>query len=273
MKSIFNSCSILVFLGLTLLNCESRKPETPTQDSSPKTILAIFAHPDDESTVAPVLAKYAAEGVNVYLATATDGRLGYTQHAKIPKGDSLAAARKLELQCAAEKLGINPPIMFGLHDQLKMGEGMATFNKQMDSLRKGVIKLFNELKPDVVLTWNASGWTGHHDHRLVGAVVTEVYESRNWDKPSQLLYPAIPTGQFPDEAAISLATVDKSFLTVTISISESDYARSKEAWLCHKSQYTPETVNQMHAMIKDAMQSTWYFQPHDGKNEPKQTLF
>lgn len=273
MKSIFNSYSTLVLLGLTFLNCESPKQETPTQDNSPKTILAIFAHPDDEATVAPVLAKYAAEGVNVYLATATDGRLGYTEHAKIPKGDSLAAVRKLELQCATEKLGINPPIMFGLHDQLKMGEGMASFNKQMDSLRRGVIKLFNELKPDVVLTWNASGWTGHHDHRLVGAVVTEVFESKNWDKPSQLYYPAIPAGQFPEGSPINLATVDPSFLTVTVIISESDYTKSKEAWLCHKSQYTPETINELHSVIKQAMQSTWYFQPHGGKSEPKQTLF
>jgi LmbE family N-acetylglucosaminyl deacetylase len=56
----------------------------------PKHLLAIFSHPDDEATVSPVLAKYAAEGVTVYLAIATDGRYGVTDHAKIPAGDSLA---------------------------------------------------------------------------------------------------------------------------------------------------------------------------------------
>ena len=70
-----------------------------------KIILAVFAHPDDEQTVGPVLAKYAAEGAKVYLMTATDGRYGTAGHAHIPAGDSLVAARTLEIKCAAERLG------------------------------------------------------------------------------------------------------------------------------------------------------------------------
>jgi LmbE family N-acetylglucosaminyl deacetylase len=154
-----------------------------------------------------------------------------------------------------------------------MGEGMAAFNQQMDSLRKGIIKLFNELKPDVVLTWNASGWTGHHDHRLVGAVVTEVFESKKWSSSSQLYYSGIPAENFPEGSELPLSTIDKSFLTVTVPVSESDYAKSNEAWLCHKSQYTPEAVSEMHGTVKRFMQTTWYFQPHGGKNELKKSLF
>lgn len=263
---------ICLVTGLFFQHC-SPKPESQPEQNQQRTLLAIFAHPDDESSVAPVLAKYAAEGVNVYLCIATDGRLGVNDHAKIPAGDSLAEARSVELQCAAEKLGIHPPIMFGLHDQLKMGESNIAFNTQMDSLRKGVIQLFNELKPDVVITWGASGWTGHHDHRLVNAVVTEVFESQAWDKPSQLFYAAIPTGSLPKESGFSLATVDKKFLTVTIPVNDVDYARSKDAWLCHKSQYTPETVENMFQTIKSVMQTSWYFQPHTGDGKPRQTLF
>jgi LmbE family N-acetylglucosaminyl deacetylase len=39
-------------------------------------ILAVFAHPDDETFVGPVLARYAREGVKVYLAIATKGEKG-----------------------------------------------------------------------------------------------------------------------------------------------------------------------------------------------------
>ena len=236
-------------------------------------MLAIFAHPDDEATVAPVLAKYAAEGITVYLCVATDGRLGVTDHAKIPAGDSLANVRKLELLCSAEKLGIKPPIMFGLHDQLKMGEGMGELNQQLDSLRRGVKKLFTELKPDVVITWGASGWTGHHDHRLVGAVVTEVYESQAWTKPMHLYYSSIPTGNIPKESPMQFATVDKSFLTVAIAVNDADYAKSKEAWLCHKSQYTTDMIEGMHQLLKASLQNTMYFQPHHGDISPRQDLF
>jgi LmbE family N-acetylglucosaminyl deacetylase len=154
---------------------------------TPKTLLAIFSHPDDEATVSPVLAKYAAEGVTVYLAIATDGRYGITDHAKIPAGDSLAAVRNEEAKCAAEKLGIEPPILFGLHDQLKMGEGMGPLNDQLNTMRSKIEALFTSLKPDVVITWGASGWTGHHDHRLVSTVVTEVFQTQKWNKPVQLL--------------------------------------------------------------------------------------
>src|SRR6478609_937310 len=224
---------IVLAISALLTQCSSPSSETPSSDNSPRTLLAIFAHPDDEATVAPVLAKYAAEGVTVYLCVASDGRLGVTDHAKIPAGDSLATARKLELQCAAEKLGIKPPIMFGLHDQLKMGEGMSELNQQLDSLRRGVKKLFTELQPDVVITWGASGWTGHHDHRLVGAVVTEVYESQTWTKPTQLYYSSIPTGNIPKESPMQFATVDKKFLPVTVAVSDADFVKAKEAWLCH----------------------------------------
>lgn len=263
----------LILLVALMTQCTTSPKETNSSSPAERTLLAIFAHPDDEGTVGPVLAKYAAEGVKVYLCIASDGRLGVNAFAKIPAGDSLAAARKLELECATATLGINPPIMFGLHDQLKMGEGFGPHHDQIDSLRKGVIKLFNELKPDVVITWNASGWTSHGDHRLVGAVVTEVFESQQWSKPSNLYYAAMPTGSIPKGSPMQLATVDESFLTVAISVSEDDYAKAKESWLCHKSQYQPETVEAMHQMLKEASKGIAYFRPHSGDQSPKQSLF
>lgn len=255
-------------LTLCVLSALSINAQTK---NSGKVLMAIFAHPDDEGTVSPVLAKYAAEGVNVYLVVATDGRLG-TAVTKIPAGDSLAAARKLETICAAEKLGIKPPIMLGLHDQLKMTDGYDAFHAQMDTLRKQITRLFDQLKPDVVLTWNASGWTGHHDHRLVGAAVTEVYESKRWSKPTQLYYAAIPTQNVPSGAA-GFATVDKSFLTVTVTVSDADYAKAKAAGACHQSQFTPAMWDGMHGALRMAMQNTWHFRPHSGSTEPRQGLF
>ena len=50
--------------------------EITPNTSKEKTLLAVFAHPDDESTVGPVLAKYVREGATVHLVIATDGRLG-----------------------------------------------------------------------------------------------------------------------------------------------------------------------------------------------------
>ena len=258
MTRYFSSLLVIMLLS----QCQSSP--TTKQETGPRTLLAIFAHPDDEATVSHALAKYAAEGVTVYLAIATDGRYGVTEHAKIPAGDSLAAVRNEEAKCAAEKLGIQPPIMFGLHDQLKMAEGYGPVHEQLNTMREKVNELFITLKPDVVITWGASGWTGHHDHRLVSTVVTEVFQSQRWKKPTQLFYSAIPTGNLP---------VDSSFLTVKIPIADADFEKAKASWHCHQSQYTSETVEGMHQMIKASLKGTAYFQPLIAVSKEQHSLF
>jgi LmbE family N-acetylglucosaminyl deacetylase len=204
-----------------------------------KCLLAIFAHADDEKIIAPVLAKYAAEGVKVYIAVATDGRFGVTEHAGIPSGERLASVRADEMKCAAKQLGANPPIFMGLPDQLHSQEGKT--GADLAIIRERVIRLFTELKPDVVVTWGASGWTGHPDHRLVGDVVTDAFSSRLWGKPARLYYPEIPTGYLSKED-MRYATVDAAYLTVNIALSDADLAKAKAALYCHKSQYTPDEV-------------------------------
>ena len=52
-----------------------------------RTILGIFAHPDDENVIGSVLAKYSRQGHNVYIIITTDGKDG-TRVTKIPAGDS-----------------------------------------------------------------------------------------------------------------------------------------------------------------------------------------
>ena len=60
-----------------------------------QTILAVLAHPDDESAVGPVLAKYAEAGHDVYLALLTSGQAG-GRGTDIPTGPELG--RRLPLK-------------------------------------------------------------------------------------------------------------------------------------------------------------------------------
>ena len=258
MRKIASRLGVAVIAVLLLTQCGTPAVQ---QDKRAPVLLAVFAHPDDESTVSMVLAKYAAAGVKVYLATATDGRLGVSQHAGIPAGDTLVAARVKELNCTTEKLGINPPIMFGLYDQLKMGEGLQPFMGQLSEMRARVTKLFEELQPDAVITWGPSGWTGHPDHRLVSDIVTEVFQSRKWQRPAQLYYPAVPTSRVPPNNPIPLAPVEDSFLTVRVPVSQADYDKSKAGFLCHASQYTPEQIQQLFQSLAAAQNGIAYFQP------------
>lgn len=253
---------VMVFFvaGATILHAQNKK-----------VILAIFAHPDDEGTVSPVLAKYAAEGAVVYIAVATDGRYGVTEHAKIPGGDSLAVVRVQEMNCAAEKLGARPPIMMGLHDQLKAREGAEGFNASIDSIRNKVKELFLTLKPDVVITWGPSGWTSHPDHRLVGSIVSEVFATRIWGKPGNLFYPELVTGTIPEGSF--LATVDDSYLPVKISVGEQDYIRARNSHNCHKSQYTQEQADALQQLAWTSQKGKISFRPFIWKKTKQNSLF
>jgi LmbE family N-acetylglucosaminyl deacetylase len=258
MREFASRLLLAVLATVFLTQCRSPLPDDAPPGRAP-VLLAIFAHPDDEASVGAVLAKYAAAGVQVYLAVATDGRLGVSQHAGIPAGDSLAAIRDQELQCAADRLGLQAPIRFGLQDQMRMAEGLDPYTAQMAELRERVRKLFEDLQPDAVITWGPSGWTGHPDHRVVSAVVTEIFQRQAWRRPAQLYYPALPTGSVPPSHPIS--SVDQRFLSTRISISARDSETAKQAWLCHRSQYTPEQIEQMHQMLISAQAGVAHFQP------------
>src|SRR3954463_7818378 len=79
---------------------------------SPLRLMAVLAHPDDESLgFGGTLAKYAAEGVETSLITATRGQRGrFHGHARDsaehPGADALSAIRERELREAAAALGI-----------------------------------------------------------------------------------------------------------------------------------------------------------------------
>ena len=64
------------------------------QAQPPKKLLAIFAHPDDEQSIGPLLVKSVEEGVDVTLVKATDGRLGVNEYTDYEAGDGLAAAAR-----------------------------------------------------------------------------------------------------------------------------------------------------------------------------------
>jgi LmbE family N-acetylglucosaminyl deacetylase len=223
-----------------------------------KTILAIFAHPDDEVTMAPVLAKYASAGAEVYLAIATDGRLGVSGFAHIPAGDTLAAVRIEESRCAAAQLGIHPPIFMGLPDQLNLGSGYQGLVHSMDSIYKLVAGLLKSIHPDIIITWSPGGWTGHPDHCLVGNIVTSAYLGAHWKKVPKLFFARMPADR-PIENGWTYSDADSAFLTVRIKLSPEDMTKAKRAWLCHKSQFRPEDVDRLQKMIWDMDKPVSYF--------------
>jgi len=216
-----------------------------------RSLLAIFAHPDDESTVSPVLHRYAREGVDVTVAIATDGRLGFQEHANVPAGDELAAVRREEMKCAAEKLGVKL-VHFGYHDQLQAAGGYNGHIPHVRAMLKDIAALIEELQPDAIITWGPDGGSNHMDHRLIGDTVTGVYLGRDWDKPISLFFYGTPASLIEDDEARLLRGVHDEYLNVEISYEPEDYEAAAASVRCHWSQFTSD---QFDRMIGDEMEA------------------
>jgi LmbE family N-acetylglucosaminyl deacetylase len=78
--------------------------------TSPLKLMAILAHPDDESLgLGSTLARYAAEGVETHLVTATRGQRGWLGEPSANPGlKALGEIRERELRASVDRDGPNP---------------------------------------------------------------------------------------------------------------------------------------------------------------------
>ncbi|SDD61648.1 N-acetylglucosaminyl deacetylase, LmbE family [Pricia antarctica] len=241
------------------------------ESGSNRVLMAIFAHPDDEMTVAPILSKYAKVGVKVYLVICTDGRYGTNDFTDHEAGEGLVAIRNEEMRCAAEKLGVEL-IHLKYHDQLKASEG---YDGHVPHARKLIIDLediISEKKPDVIITWGPDGGSTHMDHRLVGASVTQVFISKIWDKAKKLYYVGTPSNLIEEIEQKKLAGIDSTYLKTRIEYSEEDAKKAMESLECHVSQVSPAIVTWREELSKK-QKNTIYFREFVGPTEFKTELF
>lgn len=236
---------------------------------SPHTLVAVFAHPDDERIVGPLLARYAREGHDVHLVIATDGRLGVREHAGVPAGDSLAAVRAEEARCAARALGIAPPILVGLEDA-----GLASF-ASLQRLREEIRRIFRELEPDAVITFGPEGGTGHPDHRLTGVVVTEVVQAGGAGVPQALYYASLPAERMENAppARPQVTPMPRKLLSVTVPYEPRDFEAGRQAFACHATQYTPEEMDAILRYLAHGFDGAIHLRPWTGETEERTDLF
>jgi len=243
LKLAINKLAILsclfVFLCLCCISFSYASEALSTERG--KVVMAVFAHPDDELTVGPILSKYAREGAKVYLVTVTDGRYG-TGQTDLKPGEELVELRKEELNCAASFLGIERPIWLGYHDQLKLRDGYFGHVPYVQDLMRELDSLVIKLQPDVIVTWGPDGGTSHMDHRIVGASITQVYLSKSWESTKALYYVGTPSSLIEGADRKLISGIDDKYLTMQISYSEEDRENVIKAIGCYKSQWSAELM-------------------------------
>lgn len=147
-----------------------------------RTLLAVFAHPDDESFgPGGTLARYAHEGVDVHLVCATRGEAGGSDLDDLGACEDLACRREEELRCAAEVLGLAGVHILGYRDSGMAGSPdnehpQALVRADPQFLAGQVAAWMCELRPQVVLTFDPFGGYGHPDHVTMHHATLRAFE-------------------------------------------------------------------------------------------------
>lgn len=230
----------------------------PAQGSRP--IVAIFAHPDDERVIGPLLSRLAREGRETHLVIATDGSKGTRDFAKIPAGAALAAARTKEATCAANRLGVRKLHLLGLPDG-----GLASFD-ELGRLRSALVPIIDSIKPAAIITFGPEGGTGHPDHRLVGDVVTQIIQGDARYAKVDLLYASLPAERLrtAPKASPTVNGMTEALLTVRVPFEDRDLAAGREEFACHKSQYSSAEMDSVNRYLAHAWNGTVWLRPWTG---------
>jgi LmbE family N-acetylglucosaminyl deacetylase len=227
---------------------------------SNRPLLAVFAHPDDERVIGPLLSRLSREGREVHLVIGTDGSKGVRDHAGIPAGEALAAARKLEAECAAKRLGVRQLHLLGLEDG-----GLASF-ANLARLRSELDKLITGVGPAAIITFGPEGGTGHPDHRLVGNVVTQIIQSDERHRTIDLLYASLPMERLrtAPPSSPTVNGVAEDLLTVHVPVEAQDVVAGQEAFACHRSQYTSPEMAAINRTLAYVWNGSAYLRPWNG---------
>ncbi len=149
-----------------------------------KRLLLCLAHPDDESFgFGGLIAKYVAEGVDVYLVCSTNGDVGTVSPEHMNGYKTIAELRLAELDCASTILGFKHVYKLGFKDSGMMTDetihdpacSWYTWQNDPDKLIRPVVNIIREIKPQVVMTFNRYGGYGHPDHIAIQRATVEAF--------------------------------------------------------------------------------------------------
>ena len=231
--------------------------------AAPKTLMAVHAHPDDESSsTGGVLARYGAEGFQTVVVTCTNGEFGdgpgHVKPGEPGHDEKLVAERRLaELREACDRLGVSHLELLGYHDS-----GMESWeyksrpdafcNVPLDVAAGRVAELMVQYQPDVVVTYYDRGGYNHPDHLQAHYVAVAAAErtgipaklyftarpAKTWARLREILTELgqdVPAGPELDDERRKM--MEDAEARITTCVDTSSFAESKRsALMAHASQ-------------------------------------
>ena len=170
-------------------------------------LLLVHAHPDDESiNNGATMAKYVAEGAKVTLVTCTRGEEGEIlipelAHLASSAEDVLASVRESELQKAMRELGVTDHRFLGAPNHRFRDSGMmgtepnnridVFWQADLDKAAGYLVRIIEEIRPQVLVTYDEFGGYGHPDHIQAHRVAMRAAELATW-KISKIYWNIMP---------------------------------------------------------------------------------
>ncbi len=154
-------------------------------------LLLVHAHPDDESIgTGATMAKYVAEGARVTLVTCTLGEEGEIippslAHLAAGQEDRLGEYRIGELAAACAVLGVTDHRFLGGPGRWRDSGMMGTpanddprcfWRADLDEAARALLDVIREVRPQVLVTYDANGFYGHPDHIQAHRVAWRAFE-------------------------------------------------------------------------------------------------
>ena len=147
-----------------------------------KKLVAIFAHPDDESFgIGSTLARYAHSQVATWYVCATHGESGTVDPEYMRGYTDIAELRSNELECASRELGLSGVKYLNYRDSGMLGSEdnrhpLSLFAAATDDVARKIIEQIEELQPDTIITHDQYGGYGHPDHIKLHQATIRAYE-------------------------------------------------------------------------------------------------
>ncbi|HEV8632938.1 MAG TPA: PIG-L family deacetylase [Chloroflexota bacterium] len=240
------------------------------------TLMAVYAHPDDEAFAGGVLARYAQQGVRTVLVTTTGGEAGEISDPTFATQENLGEVRAAELAEAARVLGIHRTLALGYRDSGMAGtpendDPRSLHRADPDEATGRLVAVIRAERPQVLITHNEQGDYGHPDHVKTHRVVVAAFAAAGdparfpeagpaW-APSKLyigafprsgmarwaeslrelgIEPPIANREFKDTEGrpVEFGTPDE---LITTEVDVADFVDLKrQAMLAHRTQFGPE---------------------------------
>jgi LmbE family N-acetylglucosaminyl deacetylase len=253
--------------------------------SQPLTLMAVHAHPDDESSsTGGVLAKYSDEGARTVVVTCTNGEFGDAQGGVKPGHDGhdttgVALTRLAELREACKHLGVTELETLGYHDsgmedwEYRLSQD-AFCNVPLDVVAARIGTLIEHYRPQVVVSYDPDGAYQHPDHvhtaraaiaavELTG-IPAKLYQTAmrrsEWRKIFDALREAgedVPEWELTDDEARKMAE-SEARITTEVDI-RPELERKRDALMAHSSQINDSWFSKIPQDVAEAAFGYEYF--------------